>query len=180
MFVRTKWELPSFQLGEHTISSVIPVRVSTWSSPPFIHRDQNEKMARYENGLSEFCSRQSGQWRYIGPPIVVKPPKPIDPTLARAIENAPATEQGIRDIIQAGNEALAIDLWRAFVEAVRDPLGKDAVDFAAKQKWLGRFECKRESDSWLAQVSVTDVKTRVDRNLIYKDMGMKVELNLAK
>lgn len=178
-FVRTKWALPSFQLGKHTVQTVVPVRVSTWSGAPFIHRGQNEKLASYENDLSGFCSRQNGQWIYKGLPVVAKAPRPQNPMLAQAVANAPPTEQGLRDVIRIGEQAIALDVWKAMVEAVRDPLGREAVEFAAKQKWLGQFECKRDAESWVAQISANDVKTRYEHNLIYKDVSMKVELNAA-
>ena len=82
----------------------------------------------------------------------------------------------MNDFVRIGEKIIATEVWNAIMNAYRDPLGREAIEFAAKQKWLGRFECKKDADSWRAQISATDVKTRVDHNMIYKDVTLNIEL----
>lgn len=182
-FVKTKWKISTFELGKHVVESVISLRVSTHSSPPFIHKAQVERLGSYEKDLSGLCERQNGLWTYLGPPVTQKSAgaaQPTNPALAKAVSKTPPTEQGLREVVRIGEQTVAADVLNAMLDSYRDPLGREAVEFAVTQKMLGRFECQNARESWIAAISVTEVKPRKDGYLTYRDAFLKVDLKPAK
>lgn len=56
----------------------------------------------------------------------------------------------------------------------------DALEYAMRQKWIGRFECQREESIWSASVSYAKWANRTDRGNGYKDVTLKVDLAESK
>ncbi len=163
--------------------STVPLRVSTYSYSPFIHRGQLEKLSGQSKDLASLCDRQGGRWRYIGPPTAEKPapgqPTPPDPVLADAINRMPVTESSLQEIVKIGEQSIASELLKRMVRDMLkqpDPLVADALEYAMRQKWLGRFECQREASAWSASVSYARWADRFDHGHSYKDVTLKVEL----
>jgi hypothetical protein len=72
-FVQQAWKIDGFQLGRDAVNSTVTMRVSTYISPAFIHRGQMEGLGLKAKELSELCSRQGGEWAYLGPESVTSP-----------------------------------------------------------------------------------------------------------
>lgn len=186
-FVRQSWEIPNFQLGRDVVMSKVFLRVSTYSSPSFIHRGQLNKLGALSKELAGFCEQQGGQWRYLGPPVAEEsePSQPMqsNTALADAVNRAPVTENGMRDIVKMAEQASISDAFQSFARSMLkqpDPLVADAIEYAMRQKWLGRFECRRDTTTWSAKISYAKWANRADRTLIYKDVTLKVELAESK
>lgn len=156
--MQQNWKLHGFHLGRDSVLSTVPLRVSTYSSPPFIHRGQLENLRIKSQELAGLCERQGGQWRYVGPPMLDKPAlgQPLQANPAAAVR-APVTEAGMRDVVKIGEQGVAADVWKAMVQAALkqpDPMVADALEYAMRQKWLGCFECQREGQlGWLASAT---------------------------
>jgi hypothetical protein len=186
-FIQQSWKVPSFQLGRDSVMSTVPLRISTYSSPPFIHRGQLENLSGQSKDLGGLCERQSGQWRYVGPPVVDKPtsgqPLPPNAATADAVNHAPVSEAGIQEIVKTGEQGVASDVWKMMVRDMLkqpDPLVADALEYAVRQKWLGRFECLGAVSSWSASISYAKWANRTDRGNAYKDVTLKVVLTDGK
>jgi hypothetical protein len=186
-FVQQKWKLQNFQLGRSSVLSTVPLRVSTYSSPPFIHRGQLENLRNKSQELAGLCERQGGQWRYLGPPMPDKPelgrPLPPSPATFDAIDHAPSTEAGMRAIAKIGEQGAATDVWKQMAQAMLkqpDQMVADALEYAMRQKWLGRFECKSEAAAWSAGISYEKWANRSDRGAAYKDVTLEVKLAQGK
>lgn len=182
-FVQQSWKVPNFQLGRDVVMSTVPLRVSTYSHPPFIHRGQLENLGGQSKDLSGLCERQSGQWRYVGPPVADKSTsgRPLPPNVATAdaVNHAPVSEAGIQAVVKTGEQGVANDVWKMMVRNMLkqpDPLVADALEYAARQKWLGRFECQGAGSSWTASISYAKWANRADRGNAYKDVTLKVDL----
>ncbi len=183
-FVQQSWKLPNFQLSRDVVMSKVPLRVSTYSYPSFIHRGQLNNLATRSKDLAGFCEQQGGQWRYLGPPVAEKSepsqqPMPSNTALADAVNRAPVTENGMRDIVKMAEQASMSDVFKSLARSMLkqpDPLVADAIEYAMRQKWLGRFECQRDTTTWSAKISYAEWANRTDRTLIYKDVTLKIEL----
>lgn len=186
-FIQQRWKVPGFQLGRDVVMSTVPLRISTYSTPAFIHRGQLESMRSHSEDLSGLCERQGGQWRYLGPPPVGKPAlrQSLTPnaTTADAITRAPVSEAGAQSIVSTGEQGVASDVLKLMAREMLkqpDPLVADALEYALRQKWLGRFECQSETSVWSASISYAKWASRADRGNAYKDVTLKVELAEGK
>lgn len=185
-FIQQGWKVPNFQLGRDSVMSTVPLRISTYSSPPFIHRGQLENLGGQSKDLGGLCERQSGQWRYVGPPVVDKPtgqPLPPNAPTADAVNQAPVSEAGIQGVVKTSEQGVASDVWKMMVRDMLkqpDPLVADALEYAVRQKWLGRFECQGAVSSWSASISYAKWANRTDRGNAYKDVTLKVVLTDGK
>lgn len=181
-FVQQAWKIDGFQPGRDAVNSTVPMRVSTYMSPAFIHRGQMEGLGLKAKQLAELCNRQGGEWAYLGlPPARSERGQPLASggTLADAAASAPATEAGMRDFVKAGEQSVAADVAKAFVAALQqapDPLVADALENAVRWKWLGRFECHRDAAPWAATISFSKWAARTEKNYIYRDVTLKIEL----
>lgn len=180
-FVRQQWNLPGFQPGRDTMSSTIPLRVSTYSSPPFIHRSQVENLGAKATELAKFCQSQGGEWAYLGLPATDVPsrgrPGQPNPAIADAVARAPATEAGMRGVVAVGEQAVKEDAAKELVRALLqqpDALVADALEHATRMKWLGRFECRGPSSDWTAAITFSKWANRGERTLSYKDVTLKL------
>ncbi|MBP4045562.1 hypothetical protein [Chromobacterium violaceum] len=178
-FVQQEWQLQGFQLGRDSVLSTIPLRVSTYSTPAFIHRGQLESLHGKSEELSTLCKRQGGSWSYIGPSKPADHPLPPNPVLAGAIERAPVSEAGIHALVMAGEQSVASDVAKAMVQSMLtqpDRLVAEALEYAVRHKWLGSFQCQRESATWTASISYSKWANRIEHSLVYKDVTLKIEL----
>lgn len=181
-FVQQQWKLPGFQPGRDTMASTIPLRVSTYSSPAFIHRAQVEALGAKATELAKFCHSQGGEWAYLGLPATNGPsrasPGQPNAAVADAVARAPATEAGIRGVVAVGEQAVKEDAAKEFVRALiqqPDALVADALEHATRMKWLGRFECRGPSSDWTAAITFSKWANRGERALSYKDVTLKLE-----
>lgn len=186
-FVQQSWKVQGFQLDRDSVLSMVPLRVSTYSTPAFIHRSQLEKLRSKSQELAGLCERQGGQWHYLGMPMADKPtlgrPLSSGSAMADAIERAPVTEADMRDLVKTGEQGIAADIAKAMVQTMLrqpDPLVAEALEYAVRMKWLGRFKCQREAAAWWAEISYAKWANHADRGLIYKDVTLKVELAEGK
>ena len=155
-FVRDTWKVPEFQLGRSVILSTIPLRVSTYSSPFFIHRSQLDNLGQKAGELEQLCKSQTGNWQYVGLPQVEKnqPPK-----------------RGLSDI----------ELFRQTVTAMLrqpEPLVADALEYALKNKWLGQYECGVDGKTaWRANIGFDRAQARTTGpTSTYRDVTLKIAL----
>lgn len=181
-FVQQAWKIEGFQLGRDAVNSTMPMRVSTYMSPAFIHRGQMEGLGIKAKELSELCSRQGGEWAYLGlPPSRRERGQPLasGSLLAGATASAPPTEAGMRDFVKAGEQSVAADVAKAFIAALQqapDALVADALENAVRWKWLGRFECRRDAAPWTATISFSKWAARTEKSYVYRDVSLKIEL----
>lgn len=181
-FVQQAWQIDGFQLGRDAVNSTVLMRVSTYMSPAFIHRGQMEGVGLKAKELSELCSRQGGEWAYLGlPPARNEKGQPLasGSSLAGAAASAPATEAGMRDFVKAGEKGVAADVAKAFIAALQqapDALVAEAIENAVRWKWLGRFECRRDAAPWIATISLSKWAARTEKSYVYRDVTLKVEL----
>ncbi len=181
-FVQQAWKIEGFQLGRDAVNSTVPMRVSTYMSPAFIHRGQMEGLGLKAKELSELCSRQGGEWNYLGlPPPRSERGQPLasGSSLAGAAASAPHTEAGMRDFVKAGEQSVAADVAKAFIAALQqapDALVADALENAVRWKWLGRFECRRDAAPWTATISFSKWAARTEKSYVYRDVTLKIEL----
>jgi len=181
-FVQQAWKIDGFQLGRDAVNSTVPMRVSTYMSPAFIHRGQMEGLGLKAKELSELCSRQGGEWAYLGlPPARSERGQPLasGSSLAGAAASAPPTEAGMRDFVKAGEQSVAADVAKAFIAALQqapDALVADALENAVRWKWLGRFECRRDAAPWTATISFSKWAARTEKSYVYRDVTLKIEL----
>ena len=182
-YAQRVWKLPSLQPGRDAVMSTTPLRVSTYSTPAFIHRGQLERLGEKANELQAFCGQQGGQWHYLGVDEGRKTPGnqlPAHPALAEAVRSAPATEAGMRHIVGTGEQSAAGDVLKATVRELMkrpDSLVAVAFEHAMRQKWLGRFECRGTASPWAAAISYANAASRSDRKgFVYRDVTLKVEL----
>lgn len=185
-FIQQSWKVPGFQLGRDSVMSTVALRVSTYSSRPFIHRGQLENLGGQSKELGGLCERQNGQWRYVEPPVADKPTsgQPLQPNAATAnvVNHAAVSETGIQEIVKTGEQGIASDVWKMIVRDMLkqpDPLVTDALEYAVRQKWLGRFECQGAGSSWAAYISYARWANRADHGSAYKDVTLKVDLTDA-
>ncbi|MBO0501756.1 hypothetical protein J1C51_23565 [Chromobacterium haemolyticum] len=155
-FVRDTWKMPEFQLGRSVVLSTIPLRVSTYSSPFFIHRSQMDALGKKAGELEQFCSSQAGSWQYVGLPVIEKGEPP---------------QRGLSDV----------EVFRQIVVAMLrqpEPLVGDALEYALKNKWLGRFECAvGGAAAWRATISFDRAQARTTGpTSTYRDVTLKIGL----
>lgn len=180
-FIEQRWKVPSFEPGRDTMASTVPLRVSTYSSPPFIHQAQLENLGAKARDLAEFCRQQGGEWGYLGLATTETPSRgrtgQTNPAVAEAVERAPVTEAGMRSVVAMGEQAVKDDVARELVRAMLqqpDALVADALEHATRMKWLGRFECRGPSSSWAAAISFSKWANRGERSMSYKDITLKI------
>lgn len=180
-FVQQQWKLAGFQPGRDTMSSTIPLRVSTYASPPFIHRAQVENLGAKATELAKFCRSQGGEWAHLGLPATDVPslgrPGQPNAAVADAVARAPATEAGMRGVVAVGEQAVKEDTAKELVRALLqqpDALVADALEHATRMKWLGRFECRGPSFDWTAAITFSKWANRGERALSYKDVTLKL------
>lgn len=85
----------------------------------------------------------------------------------------------MRALVTAGEQSVAADVARAIVQSMLtqpDPLVAEALEYAVRQKWLGSFQCQRESVPWTAIISYSKWSDRIEHSLVYKDVTLKIEL----
>lgn len=181
-YVQQVWRIDGFQLGRDAVNSTVPMRVSTYMSPAFIHRGQMEGLGLKAKELSELCSRQDGEWTYLGLPPARRErgqPLPSGNALASVAASAPATEAGMRDFVKAAEQIVTADAAKAFIAALQqapDALVTDALENAVRWKWLGRFECRRDTTPWTATISFAKWAARTEKSYVYRDVTLKIEL----
>ena len=165
----------------------MPLWISTYSTPAFIHRAQLENLRGKSQDLAGLCERQGGQWRYLGPPAADKPTPgrsmSPNPAMASAIEHAPPPKAGMRSLVQIGEQGVAADVAKATVQAMLqqpDPLVANALEYAIRQQWLGRFACERTAAPWTAAIGYAKWANRTERGLAYKDVTLKVDVAEGK
>lgn len=186
-FVQKSWKISEFQFGHDIVMTTVPMRVSTYSTPAFIHRGQLDNMGGKSQNLADLCERQGGQWRYLGPPVPVKPVPsqslPLSATMANAVNRVSIDDVGMQEIVKTGEKDVANDALKLMVRDMLkqpDSLVADALEYAIRRKWLGRFECRREKSVWAASISYDKWANRIDRNYSYKDVSFKIELTESK
>lgn len=155
-FVRDTWKVPEFQLGHSVVLSTIPLRVSTYSSPFFIHRSQMDALGKKAGELEQLCSSQAGSWQYVGLPVIEKGEPP---------------QRGLSDV----------EVFRQIVVAMLrqpEPLVGDALEYALKNKWLGRYECAvGGAAAWRATISFDRAQARTTGpTSTYRDVTLKIGL----
>lgn len=156
-FVRDTWKVPEFQLGRSAVLSTVALRVSTYSSPFFIHRSQMDALGRKAGELEQLCTSQAGSWQYVGLPLVEKGEPP---------------QRGLTDV----------EVFRQTVVAMLrqpEPLVADALEYALKNKWLGRYECALNGGTaWSAAISFDRAQARTTGpTTTYRDVTLKIGLS---
>lgn len=155
-FVRDTWKVPEFQLGRSVVLSTVPLRVSTYSSPFFIHRSQMDALGKKAGELEQLCTSQAGSWQYVGLPLTEKGEPP---------------QRGLSDV----------EVFRQIVVAMLrqpEPLVGDALEYALKNKWLGRYECSvGGAAAWRATISFDRAQARTTGpTTTYRDVTLKIGL----
>lgn len=181
-FIQQQWKLPGFQPGRDTMASTIPLRVSTYSSPPFIHRAQVEALGAKATELAKFCHSQGGEWAYLGLQAIdgTSRGSPMQPNaaVADAVARAPATEAGMRGVVALGEQAVKEDATKELLRAriqQPDELVKGALEHATRMKWIGSFECRGPSTGWTAAIYFSKWANRGERGLSYKDITLQLK-----
>lgn len=155
-FVRDTWKVPEFQLGSSVVLSTVALRVSTYSSPFFIHRAQMDALGKKAGELEQLCAGQAGSWQYVGLPLNEKGEPP---------------QYGLSDV----------EVFRQIVVAMLrqpEPLVGDALEYALKNKWLGRYECSvGGAIAWRATISFDRAQARTTGSTTtYRDVTLKIGL----
>lgn len=155
-FVRDTWKVPEFQLGRSAVLSTVTLRVSTYSSPFFIHRAQMDALGKKAGELEQLCTSQTGSWQYVGLPLIEKGEPP---------------QRGLTDV----------EVFRQMVVAMLrqpEPLVADALEYALKNKWLGRYECAVDGGTaWSATISFDRAQARTTGpTSTYRDVTLKIGL----
>ncbi|WP_131862820.1 hypothetical protein [Crenobacter luteus] len=179
------WGLASFTVGKDVMTSKVPLRVSTYSYPPFIHRGQIEQIGEFRADLEGLCKRQGGQWVYEGSEVqskaFLKLPDGQNSNLTAATRAAPVTVDGMKKIVAVGEEEVAREVMAQLLAAAAntDPMVFEAVKFARTQTWLGQFTCQGKP-KWGANIAYEKASTRRDGALLYKDVILSVAVKEMK
>lgn len=154
----------------------------TYSSPWFIHQSQAQRLGAKAEELEALCGRQGGTWRYMGLSEAAgrsgHPGSPLG-TVGHSVPIAGvADEQSLRGELAAmeaeQQQELARQILRQMVKR-RDALVVDALSYAARQKWIGRFACQRNSAGWSSSINYERFAARKERyGLEYRDITLEV------
>lgn len=180
-FVRSEWRIPDFKPGRDELLATVALRVSTYSSPHFIHRGQVERLGDRASALRALCERQGGRWDYVGMPTARRGSEAAATAGPRVDPAAyPTTPEGAHALVRDSERQTAEDVLKATVRAMMrapDPLTASAIEDALRNRWLGRFECKGDTEAWTAAISYRNYAARKEPSgLTYRDVTLGIEL----
>ncbi|WP_326539208.1 hypothetical protein [Pseudorhodoferax sp.] len=184
--VAETWKLPNFNFSRNAVSSTYSMRVSTYSSPPFIHAQQMQPLAEKSLELQTVCGREGGNWTFLAPtPHGQRAPEPgarhqnlASATAAitsRPLESESQMRSEIAALARANQLDLANQVFEAILAAARsrpDALTEEALAHAERLKWFGTFECRKPEASWKATIAAVGWKSSSDRNYVYRDVTL--------
>lgn len=177
------WDVGLDSKGYLSVGMKIPLRVSTYSQPAFIHRGQLERLQKPFQDLAGMCLKQRGQWSptdTLAAPvkaIALSPSNSAD--VAEAIQAGAPTVETARRMSEIGAESATRDAYKATLSALArtpDHLVTDSMEYAGNQKWLGSFKYGGPASNWTAAIVYRDSKSRGSGAMIYKDIILRVSV----
>lgn len=180
---KVSWPTKTRSIG---INSPKMLRISTYSNPPFIHRQFLERLSEPKKELEALCSRQQGKFEYLGVPDPKTATKHIaNPSYQAQIEQiinaAPAGAAGMNSVISQMERANTSEVFRQLLSAARsapDALTKDALDFANNQRWLGSFACSGGNENWVGSIYFGDWQPVNKDGMAYRRITVTSHLSL--
>lgn len=181
------WEVGLDTKGSMSVDMTLPLRVSTYSQPAFIHRAQLEHLQRPFKDLSGICLKLGGQWIPVdttsAPGKALVPSPSNSPEVAEAIQTRKPMTETAKKIVEIGNQSTAREAYKATLSALErkpDRLVTDALEYAESQKWLGNFKCIGSASNWTAAILYRDSTNRGSGPAIYKDVIFRVNLQESR
>lgn len=182
--VSETWNLPNFDFAKKVVSSTYQMRISTYSSPQFIHAQQMQPLAGNAAELDLVCKREGGTWTFLAPaPRGLRPVLPSGKSEAlrsaagqigaRPLGGEDQMRAEIATLERAGELDSANQGFAALLAAQRskpDSLTESALAHAERLKWFGVFGCQKPALPWTATITPVSWRSVADKNYQYREV----------